>query len=132
MTRLGLLCGAVLLICSGCRGEGVITARGVAEAFLDWHYIEIDLPRSREYTVGLARSKVNERIQLTAGYAIDAGTRKPQVYYKLLERREADGRVTFLYRLTIRPEAAGEFSRKLLIRVREEKPGWRVSNYLEY
>jgi hypothetical protein len=104
----------------------------VAEAFLDWHYIEIDLPRSREYTVGLARSKVNERIQLTAGYAIDAGTRKPQVYYKLLERREADGRVTFLYRLTIRPEAAGEFSRKLLIRVREEKPGWRVSNYLEY
>ena len=102
------------------------------EVFLDWHYVEIDLPKSREYTVGLARSKVDDQIRLTSGHAIDAGTRKPRVYYKLLERRDAGSRTAFVYRLSIRPEGAGEFSRTLMIRVRKEEAGWRVSNYMEY
>ncbi len=132
MIRRGVLCAALLLACVGCKGDGDTTPRGVAEVFLDWHYVEIDLPRSREFTVGLARSKVDEQIRLTSGFAIDAGTRKPRVYYKLLERRETGGRIAFVYRLTIRPEDAGEFYRRLLIRVREEESGWRVSNYTEY
>lgn len=132
MTRLGALCVALLLTGAGCQGEGDTTPQGVAEAFLDSHYVEIDLPRSREYTVGLARSKVDEQLRLTSGHAIDAGTRKPRVYYKLLEQRESGGRTAFLYQLTIRAENAGEFSRKLLIRVRREEAGWRVSNYMEY
>ena len=132
MTRLGVLCAALLLAFVGCKGQGDTTPQGVAETFMDWHYVEIDLSRSREYTVGLARSKVDDRIRLTAGQAIDAGTRKPRVYYKLLERREARGRTAFLYQLTIRPEGASEFSRKLLIRVRKEEAVWRVSNYMEY
>ena len=132
MTRLGVLCAALLLTGAGCQGEGDTTPRGVAEAFLDAHYVEIDLPRSREYTVGLARSKMDDQLRLTSGHAIDAGTRKPRVYYKLLEQRESGGRTAFVYQLTIRPEAGGEFSRKLLIRVRREEAGWRVSNYMEY
>ena len=130
--RVVLLGAALLLAAAGCKGEGDATPRGVAEAFLDRHYVEIDLAGSREYTVGLARSKVDERIRLTAGYAIDAGTRKPRVYYKLRERRDAGGRTAFLYQLTIRQEDASEFSRKVLVRVRKEEPGWRVSNYMEY
>lgn len=122
---------AVLLL-AGCGGAGDATARGAAEAFLDWHYVRIDLSRSRDYTVGLARRKVDERIRLTSGHSIDAGTRKPRVYYKLLERREAGGGAAFVYELTIRPEGAGEFHRRLLVRVRREGPGWRVSNYVEY
>ena len=133
MTRRGVLCAALLLLAFvGCKGDGDTTPRGVAEVFLDRHYVEIDLPRSREYTVGLARRKVDDQIRLTSGHAIDAGTRKPRVYYKLLERRDAGGRAAFVYRLTIRPEGAGEFSRKLIIRVRREEAGWRVSNYMEY
>ena len=132
MTRRGLLCVAFLVVLAGCRGGGDTTPRGVAEVFLDSHYVEIDLHKSREYTVGLARRKVEDQIRLTSGHAIDAGTRKPRVYYKLLEQREAGGRTAFLYRLTIRPEGGGEFSRKLLIRVRREEVGWRVSNYMEY
>lgn len=135
MIRRGVLWAAALLLLlasGGCRGGGDATPQGVAEAFLDWHYVEIDLPRSREYTVGLARSKVDDQIRLTSGHAIDAGTRKPRVYYKLLEQREAGGRTAFVYRLTIRPEGADEFSRSLLIRVRREEAGWRVSNYMEY
>jgi len=132
VTRLRVLCAALLLLCAGCQGEGDTTPRGVAEAFLDSHYVEIDLPRSREYTVGLARSKVDDQLRLTSGHAIDAGTRKPRVYYKLLEQRESGGRTAFVYQLTIRSEAGGEFSRRVLIRVRREEAGWRVSNYMEY
>ena len=132
MTRRGVPWAVLFLALAGCGGAGDTTARGAAEAFLDRHYVEIDLPKSRELTVGLARSKVDEQIRLTAGYGIDAGTRKPRVYYKLLEEREAGGRVAFVYQLTIRPEDGGEFSRRLLIRVRREEAGWRVSNYMEY
>ena len=132
MSWRGVLCVALLLALAGCTGEGDTTARGAAEAFMDRHYVEVDLPGSREYTTGLARSKVDERLRMTAGHAVDAGTRKPRVYYKLLEEREAGGRVAFVYQLTIRPEGAGEFSRRLLIRVRKEENGWRVSNYMEY
>lgn len=132
MSWRGVLGAALLLALVGCGGEGDTTARGAAEAFLDRHYVEVDLSRSREYTTGLARSKVDKQIRLTAGHAVDAGTRKPRVYYKLLEEREAGGRIAFVYQLTIRPEGAGEFSRRLLIRVRREEAGWRVSNYMEY
>lgn len=132
MTLRGVLCLVALLAVPGCGSEGDTTPQGAAEVFLDRHYVEIDLARSREYTVGLARSKVDEELRLTSGHAIDPGTRKPRVYYKLLERRDAGGRTAFVYQLTIRPEDAGEFSRKLLIRVRREEAGWRVSNYMEY
>ncbi len=132
MSWRGVLRAALLLALAGCGGEGDTTARGAAEAFVDRHYVEVDLPGSREYTTGLARSKVDKQIRLTAGQSVDAGTRKPRVYYKLLEEREAGGRIAFVYQLTIRPEGAGEFSRRLLIRVRREGAGWRVSNYMEY
>ena len=122
----------VVLLLAGCEGAGDATARGAAEAFLDRHYVEIDLPGSRDYTVGLARRKVDERIRLTAGHSIDTGTRKPRVYYRLLERREAGGGAAFVYELTVRPEGADEFRRRILVRVRREGPGWRVSNYVEY
>ena len=122
----------VVLLLAGCEGAGDATARGAAEAFLDRHYVEIDLPGSRDYTVGLARRKVDERIRLTSGHSIDTGTRKPRVYYRLLERREAGGGAAFVYELTVRPEGADEFRRRVLVRVRREGPGWRVSNYVEY
>ncbi len=132
MTRRSVLCAAPLLALAGCQGEGDKTPQGAAEAFMDRHYVEIDLARAREFTVGLARSKVDEALRLTSGQAVDAGTRKPRVYYKLLERRESGGRTAFVYELRIRPEGAGEFTRRLMIRVRREEAGWRVSNYMEY
>lgn len=122
----------VVLLLAGCEGADDATARGAAEAFLDRHYVEIDLPGSRDYTVGLARRKVDERIRLTSGHSIDAGTRKPRVYYSLLERREAGEGAAFVYDLAVRPEGADEFHRRILVRVRREGPGWRVSNYVEY
>ncbi|MDE0028368.1 MAG: hypothetical protein OXU42_03060 [Deltaproteobacteria bacterium] len=132
MNRRGVLCAALLLALAGCQGEGDITPQGAAEAFIDRHYVEIDLLKARELTAGLARSKLDEELRLTSGQAIDVGTRKPRIYYKLLQRRESRGRTAFVYELTIRPDGGGEFTRKLMIRVRKEQAGWRVSNYMEY
>ncbi len=132
MTRRAVLCAALLAALAGCGGEGDTTPQGAAEAFLDWHYVEIDLAKARELTAGLARSKIDEELRLTSGQAIDAATRKPRIYYKLLQQRESRGRTAFVYELTIRPDGGAEFTRKLMIRVRREEEGWRVSNYMEY
>ncbi|MBI2090957.1 MAG: hypothetical protein HYT78_19820 [Deltaproteobacteria bacterium] len=48
---------AVLL--SGCRKD-LGTAQGVAEEFVDQHYVHIDLEKAKPYTVGLALEKINE------------------------------------------------------------------------
>lgn len=132
MTRRSVLCAALLPALAGCQGEGDTTPQGAAEAFIDRHYVEIDLAKARELTAGLARSKIDEELRLTSGQAIDVGTRKPRVYYKLLQKRESGGRTAFVYELTVRPDGGGEFTRKLMIRVRREEAGWRVSNYMEY
>jgi hypothetical protein len=119
-----------LLLANGCSRD-LRTAQGVAEEFVDQHYVHIDLPKSKEFTVGLAMAKINEEIRLTAGQPIDASTRKPKVNYRLLEKKEGDNRATFLYEGTIRVEDAPQFTRKWLIAARKEGDQWRVSNFTE-
>lgn len=119
-----------LLLLSGC-GRDLKTPQGVAEEFLDRHYVEIDLPKAKEYAVGLALEKINEEIRLTSGQAIDASTRKPKVHYHLLEKQEGDGRVSFMYQATIEAEDAPEFNRRWLVVARREGDGWRISNFTE-
>jgi len=120
-----------LLAGTGCERD-LSTSRGVVEEFLDQHYVNIDLKKSKNYTIGLARKKVDDEIRLTAGHKIDAATRKPRVYYELVEKRESRDRLAYLYELTVRPEDADELTRRVLIRVRQHEDGWRVSNFLEY
>ncbi|HKA34002.1 MAG TPA: hypothetical protein VKH64_12355, partial [Candidatus Binatia bacterium] len=60
----------VVLAC-GC-GRDLKTAQGVADEFVDQHYVNINLQRAREYSVGLARDKIDDEIRLTSGQAIDA------------------------------------------------------------
>jgi hypothetical protein len=112
-------------------GRDLNTARGVAEEFVDRHYVEIDLQKAKEYSVGLALQKIDDEIRLTGGQAIDASTRKPKVHYRLVEKKEADGRASFLYEGTIRAEDAPEFTRRWLVVARKEGDGWRVSNFSE-
>ena len=128
------LCVAVLctlLLAAACERD-LGAPRGVVEEFLDQHYVTIDLQRSKNHTIGLARKKVDEEIRLTKGAEIDATTRKPRVYYELIEAREASGRRSYLYQLTIRPEDASELKRRVLVRARKHEGGWRISNFLEY
>ena len=120
-----------LLAALGCEHD-LGTPQGVAGEFLDQHYVHISLEQSKDYTIGLARKKVDEEIRLTAGEKIDATTRKPKVYYDLIEQRENRGRLSFLYQLTIQPQDADPIKRRVMIRVRRHEDGWRVSNFLEY
>ncbi|MFQ5684085.1 MAG: hypothetical protein ACE5HC_12525 [Candidatus Binatia bacterium] len=108
------------------------TAQGLVEAFVDQHYVNINLQKAKEYTVGLALEKINEELRLTSGQAIDASTRKPRIHYRLLKKKEAKQRASFLYEGTIRAEDAPVFTRKWLIFARKEGDRWRVSNFSEY
>lgn len=128
--------GVVLLIgwmaaLAAC-GRDLRTAEGVAEEFVDHHYVSFDLRKAREYTVGLAQHKIDEEIRLTAGQVIDVSTRKPKVHYRLLEKKEGQSRASFLYEGTIRAEDAPEFKRRWMVIARKAEDVWRISNFAEY
>jgi len=126
---LGLLLST--LLAASCRASAS-TPRGIAERFLDAHYVHIDLPAALEFTAGLARHKVEGELKLVAGQAIDETTRKPTVYYRLLEEHPDGTRaVRYLYRGTITVEDADRFERRWLVTVRNEDGGWHVTNYEE-
>ena len=118
------------LLCYGC-GRDINTARGVAEEFVDQHYVNIDIQKAKRYAVGLALEKLNEEIRLTAGQTIDASTQKPKITYYLLEKKEGENRVSFLYEGTIRSDDSTSFTRKWLIAARKDGNQWRVSNFSE-
>lgn len=118
------------LFLSAC-GRDLGTAQGVVEEFVDQHYVKIDLPRAKAYAVSVALEKINEEIRLTAGQQIDASTRKPKVNYQLLEKKESDGRASFLYEGTIQSDDGTSFTRKWLVAARKEGAQWRVSNFTE-
>src|ERR1051325_7510020 len=79
-----------LIVTSGARGRGLHSAQGVADEFVDQHYVVIDLPKAKTLAVSVALSKLNEEIRLTSGQLIDASTRKPRVHYTLLEKKEGE------------------------------------------
>lgn len=117
---------------AGACGRDLRTAQGVAEEFVDQHYVHIDLQKAKEYSAGLALDKINEEIRLTSGQIIDASTRKPRVHYRLLEKKEDQQRASFLYEGTIRVEDDSEFTRRWLIVARKDGERWRVANFTEY
>jgi hypothetical protein len=119
-----------ILLINGCSHD-LGTAEGVVQEFLDQYYVKIDIPKAKQYTVGLALEKLNEESKLTAGQGIDASTQKPTISYKLVEKRETPNRASFLYQGTIRSDDGSSFTRKWLIAARRENNGWRVSNFSE-
>jgi len=119
-----------LLLLVAC-GRDLNTAQGVAEEFVDQHYVNFDLHKAKAYAVSLALDKVNEEIRLTAGQKIDASTQKPKINYRLLEKKEGERRASFLYEGTIQSDDGSSFTRKWLIAARKESDQWRVSNFTE-
>ncbi len=120
-----------ILFLGGCRRD-LGTARGVAEEFVDQHYVRINLQKAKEHAVGLALQKLNDEIRLTSGQAIDASTRKPRVHYRIVEKKETERQASFLFEGRIEVEDAPEFTRRWLIVTRKEGDRWRVSNFTEY
>jgi hypothetical protein len=122
-----------LALLAGCQ-PGADTPQGTAERFLDAHYVRMNLADAKEYTTGVARSKVEEMQHLVGDQVIDDSTRKPHVSYDLQETRdEGEDRVSFLFEGKIRVEGADDFTRHWLVSTRKEPDGaWRVSNFQEF
>ena len=116
-----------------CQGTGN-TPRAAAERFLDEHYVHIDLEAAKQYSVGVARFKVEEEQRLVGDQQIDASTRRPRVSYRLAEQREDTGDgVTLVYDATLRFDDGDTTSLHWLVTTRREPDGtWKVSNYQEY
>jgi hypothetical protein len=124
--------GMVLwLVAASACGRDLNTAQGIVEEFVDQHYVRIDIPKAKQYAVGLALEKLNEETRLTAGQTIDESTHKPRINYKIIEKREGDNRASFLYEGTIQSDDGTAFTRKWLIAARKEGNRWRVSNFTE-
>ena len=118
------------LLLSAC-GRDLNTAQGVAEEFVDQHYVNFDLQKAKNYAVSVALAKINEEIRLTTGQQIDVSTQKPRVNYSLLEKKESEKRSTYLYEGRIQSDDGTAFTRKWLITARVEGNQWRVSNFTE-
>jgi hypothetical protein len=122
----------LLLMLNACQSDPS-SARGVAERFIDAHYVEINLPAAKAYCTGLALSRVEEEIRLTEGQQIDESTRKPQVHYRLREEKPRGEKSTsFLYETTISVDGADQFTKKILLTLRRGEEGWQVANYSEF
>jgi hypothetical protein len=122
----------LLLLLHACQSDPH-SARGVAERFLDAHYVEINLQAAKPYCTGLALSRLEDEIRLTEGQSIDENTRKPQVHYRLMEEKpRGDKGVSFLYETLVSVDGAGEFTKKVLLTMRQGDQGWRVANYSEF
>jgi hypothetical protein len=121
----------LLLTLPACRTDEK-TPLGVAERFVDQHYVQIDLQAAKPFCTGLALQKLEHEQQLTEGQTIDASTRKPTIRYRLLEKKEDGDHATFVFEGTIDVEDAGKFTRKWLVTTRREGALWKVSNFEEF
>ena len=128
----GLFVGALLLVLHTCQSDPH-SARGIAERFLDAHYVEINLQAAKPYCTGLALNRLEDEIRLTEGQPIDESTRKPLVHYWLVEEKpRGETSTSFLYVTTISVDGAGEFTKKVLLTLLQGEQGWQVVNYSEY
>lgn len=121
----------IALLAIGCTPDAD-SPRGVAEGFLDEHYVTMDLDAAVGYTTGLARHKVEDELNLIGDQQIDAGTLLPSVTYGLREERpEGKDRVTFLYDGKVKLQGGGSFEMSWLVNTRRQDGAWKVSNYKE-
>jgi hypothetical protein len=123
----------LILLLSACQSSSD-SAQGVAERFVDQHYVQMDLTAAQGYTTGLAWQKVEEEKRLIGDQQIDASTRKPRVTYRLKDQVPPQGESTsFVFEATVQVDGAGEFTRQWLVNTRKDSDGnWKVSNFSEF
>ncbi len=127
-----LTCG--LLICCmllACRADEK-SSLGVAERFVDQHYVQIDLEAAKPFCTGVALKKIEEEQRLTQGQVIDESTRKPTIRYRLVQKTDDADQGSFVFEGTIQVADAGQFVRKWLVTTRRDGNTWKVSNFQEF
>ena len=122
----------LLVALAACRSDPA-SPRGVAERFLDAHYVSIDLAAAEALTVGVAEKKLGDERKLVEGQAIDEGTRQPHVYYRFVEERPAGAeRAHLVYRATFAVDGADTFDRRILLVMQHGDTGWKIVNFEEF
>ena len=129
MKRL-LISLATLALVGGCSGDSD-SARGVGDAFVDAHYVRINLQASKELCRGVAREKVEREIALTAEIEIEQDTQRPRIYYEIHEEREVGDSVSLIYELSIRAPGLDPYEKFTVVTVRATDGVWAVTNYIE-
>ena len=123
----------LLMACASCVwGCAPADARRVvAEDFIDRLFVIIDQQSARELATGLAVEKLDEEIRLRGDVQIDTSTRQPQVTYSFVESRGSEHQPTssVVYELYVSPDGADEFTRRLVLTLRQVENAWRVGNY---
>jgi hypothetical protein len=122
--------GVALVAIAACSTPGS-DSQSTARAFLDAHYVRIDLEASRELCVGLARDKLDSEIALTRGNPIGEDTRRPRVTYSLQEAHDDAERSQYAYELEVHPGGSDVFRRLVLVSLRRDGGRWAVSNFNE-
>ena len=120
-----------MLAAAACQSDAR-SPRGVAERFVDQHYVHINLEAAKPFCAGLALQKLRDEQRLTEGQAIDESTRKPAVHYRLIETKDDAEHPTFVFEGTIDVDDAGQFKRKWMITTRRDGDAWKVSNFEEF
>jgi hypothetical protein len=122
---------AFVVVCVAACSHSGSDARSTAEAFLDAHYVRIDLEGAKEHAAGLARDKIEKEIELTKDQEIDSDTHQPRVNYRLHRGDESPNAAQFAYELTIRVSGTDPFAKLVMVTVRKQDGAWTVTNYSE-
>ena len=122
----------LLLLCLAACQSDPNSPQGVAERFVDQHYVLIDVKAAKPFSTGLALHKLESEEKLTEGNTIDETTMKPTVRYRLIERRDNPEQPAFIFEGTIYVDGSDGFTRKWLITTRRENDAWKVSNFEEF
>ncbi len=123
-----LFLGVMLVACS----PDERTAQGIAERFVDEHYVRINLAGTKPLCVGLASKKLEEEERLIGGQVIDDSTLKPKVHYKLIDKKEEGDRPSFVFEGRIQVDTDDTMVRKWIVTTRREGDAWKVSNFEEF
>ncbi len=122
----------LLVLVAACHSDPN-SPQGVAEGFVDQHYVMIDIKAAKQFSTGLALHKLEKEESLTTGNSIDEATRKPTVRYRLIEKRDSPEQPSFVFEGTIYADGDDDsFTRKWLITTRRDGDTWKVSNFEEY
>lgn len=126
LVSLALLVGCAI----GCTPDDS-TSQGVAETFVDRHYVRVDPAAAQAFSTGLALEKLRQIVRLTQGLPVTAETKAPTVRYRIVEAQEEPERGTYVFEGTIYVEGDDPFSRRWIVSTRREGSVWKVSNFTE-
>lgn len=108
-------------------------AEATASSFVERYYVKVDLIMAKQLTDGLATRKIEQEQALLQGSGGDAGgTRKRDVAYHLLEKREDGDHWFFVYDLSITGHGVPTLKKRSLLSLGKRGDGWRITNFRDF